>query len=188
MRWSSSAYTLVELLLVLAVLAMLAGLALPGLRQDLRDQVAATTLQELARSMALARSAAVTHGRMATLCGSSDGNSCGGDWNSGHLVFLDADGNGRRDAADELLLVRTTLPGHGSLLLRSFPNRQYVQYTAEGFSNRQNGSFTWCPLEQDARAARQLIFSQSGRVRFARDRNGDGVVEGSDGKAVACTP
>ena len=117
--------------------------------------------------MSFARAAAVTTGKMITLCRSANGSSCGGQWQDGILVFTDANADRKPNGSDRIL--RYTAFGNkaGTLQLRSFPNRQYVQFSPLGFSNRQNGSFTWCPPGGDAALAQQLVFTQSGRVRSA---------------------
>ena len=48
------------------------------------------------------------------------------------------------------------------------------------------GNFTYCPPNNDARHARQLILSMSGRPRAALDTNGDGIVEDANDKPLRC--
>ncbi len=178
--------TLFEILIVLAVCAILVGLAAPGLGSTIRKNEGEVLINELARLMAYARNEAVTQGRTVTLCRSSNGVNCGGQWEQGVLMFTDLNEDGIPNGDDQLLRQSSFKPGTGSLRLRSFPNHQYVQFVAEGFTNKQNGSFTWCPSDLDPKLAQQLIFIQSGRTRFARDSNGDGIKEGSDGKPLSC--
>ena len=58
--------------------------------------------------------------------------------------------------------------------------------TGEGFTNYQNGNFTYCPPDGDLRFARQLVINVQGRVRMGHDTDGDGIVEDRRGKDVRC--
>jgi len=183
---TSHAYTLIELLVVLALVTLLASLALPGMQADMQRQTGSTVVNDLSRLLAFARATAVSTGTMVTLCRSGDGLVCGGLWQHGILVFTDANANRTLDGNDRILRYDNSLVPRGSLRLGSFPNRQYLQFTPEGFTNKQNGSFTWCPASGEAEHARQLIFSQSGRSRTAFDSDGDGIREDASGKALSC--
>lgn len=178
--------TLIELLVVLAILAVLLGVAVPGLRPLLDAQAGVATMQTLQRLLTLARSGAVSAGSVVTFCASRNASACGGTWRDGVLVFVDHDGDRRVDAADLVLRYHAAPLLGGEVALRSFPARQYVQFTPLGFTNNQNGTFTWCPASRDAHQAQQLIFTKSGRTRLAQDRNADGIREGSNGRPLTC--
>jgi len=179
-------HTLAELLLVLCTAGLLLGLSGPSLLESLQRQDGAAVMNDLARTMAMARSAAVEQGNSVTVCASREGAGCGGNWNDGHMAFIDANGDGKRSATDRVIHQAAGATAGGNLTLRSFPNRQFVQFSMFGSTLNQNGTFTWCARDGRASSARQLIFSLSGRVRLATDRDGDGVREGSNGKPLHC--
>ena len=98
--------TLIELIIVIAVLSAILGLALP----DLRDTIARNQLlgqaNELATAFSLARSEAVTRGTQAGVCASANGKTCSnksGDWEKYILVFIDEDRGGDFDAAEPIV-------------------------------------------------------------------------------------
>ena len=178
--------TIIELLLVIALLTILAALALPDMKQMRDDQQGRLALRKLAFSIALARTEAAESGTMAVLCPSSDGLACGSSWHQGVMVFLDSNDNQSLDANEQLVnyLPFEKLPG--TLHWRAFQSKPYLQITPLGFTRYQNGNFTWCNAEGDPASARQLILNRTGRIRFARDRNGDGFRENSSGKPIKC--
>lgn len=182
------AFTLFDLLVSILILSVLFSLAMPGLGSALQAQAGDALIGDLARTLNQARAAAVSSGSRVTLCRSRDGFSCGGSWIEGMVLFTDSNGNRTVDGFDQLLRsVRLSgRAGAGTLRLRSFPNRQYVQFTALGHTHKQNGSFTWCPPGNDAARAQQLIFTQAGRVRIAQDRSGDGIREDANGNPLVC--
>lgn len=187
MRRKPSGFTLPDLLLCLLLLALLLNLALPGMQSTLQRQAGDALISDLARLMSFARAAAIDSGQMVTMCRSRDGTACNGQWLDGILIFTDANADRSINAEDRILRYSAFGIRAGSLLLRSFPNRQYVQFTPLGFTNKQNGSFTWCPPQGHSAFAQQLIFTQSGRARVAQDRDGDGIREDSGGMALNCS-
>lgn len=95
-------FTLIELLITLVVAAVLMGVAIPFLSGLVFRTQLSTVTNELSSQLALARSEAVSRGRTAALCGSSDGFSCDGQWSRGFAVWVDRDRDGVADS-DEFL-------------------------------------------------------------------------------------
>lgn len=184
LRWQRG-LSLLESLVVLIIVSVTASLALPGLGDLLGRQRSDAAARQLHRELALARSAAITRREMVTLCRSADGRKCGGSWSQGIAVFLDGDGD-RQAEPDQVLSFVDMSGSDAQIYWRSFGNRQYLQFLPVGSTNSQNGNFTLCPKSGDLRHARQLIVSRTGRIRHARDNDGDGFVEDSRGKPVRC--
>ncbi len=178
--------TLLELLIVLSIVALLIGQALPSFADSVQRKRANLTMKNLNQLITAARSTAVSSGSMVTLCRSRNGVECGGRWSDGVMIFIDTDGDRKIDLGQQVLRYRRLENAGGDLYWRSFGNRQYLQFTARGFTNNQNGNFTYCPESGDRRFARQLIVNRSGRTRRAIDSNLDGIVEDSRGRPVRC--
>lgn len=100
----SNGFTLVELMVTIAVLAILSTIAYPSFQGTIRSNRMATTSNELIAALALARSEAIrgTHG--GGVCASTAGTSCDGkSWADGWMVWNDANGNGSFDAGEVVL-------------------------------------------------------------------------------------
>lgn len=189
-----------ELLVTLAIVALLGALALPGLR-SLRDQSDSTlAVNQLMGQLALARSSAILQHARVTLCPSAGPSLSAGQhagtnagcgtrdtWHLGALLFIDSNGNGRREPA-EAELRRFPPMAAGRVYWRAFRNRAYLQYLPSGHTPWQNGSFHYCAVSSAAALARIVIVTPSGRARAARDSNGDGVVEDANGQPARCPP
>lgn len=83
-------FTLIELMITLLLAAIIMSLAVPGFRDLVQNNRAATQSNELVAALALARSEAVKRGVNVMLCPSSDQATCtGGDWQDGWIVVLE---------------------------------------------------------------------------------------------------
>lgn len=88
-------FTLVELIVVMLLIAILTGLALPSFTATItRNRIAAQT-NEVMAAINYARSLAIQFNAQAGVCAANDGQTaCGGDWANGILVWVDADRSG----------------------------------------------------------------------------------------------
>jgi prepilin-type N-terminal cleavage/methylation domain-containing protein len=184
----TAGFTLLELLVAMALLGILLTLGTPDLRRWQREARSEALLMELGRLLSEARSTAVTQAVPVTLCATRTPPACEAAWQRQVLLFTDHDGDRlfERDMGDAVLRLWEPGAAQGRLLLRSFPARPSLQFTPEGFTNGESGNFTWCPEGAEPAAIRQLIFTRTGRTRFAQDRDGDGLREGTDGKPLTC--
>ncbi len=81
--------TLIELMIVIAILAVIAGLAAPSFNQMIRSSRVSTASNELLAAMQLARAEAIKQRRQITVCRrNAAGSACDGDadWSAGWLV------------------------------------------------------------------------------------------------------
>lgn len=179
-------YTLIELCVTLGIVFILLNLGLPSYSALLARQQSQVEVERLNRAISIARHTAVNEGRMTTLCRSSDGFQCGGQWQQGYIVFTDHNGDRQINGTDRLVEVFPALSRGVSLRYRAFQNKQYLQMTPAGFTNYQNGNFTFCPDSKDPALAQQLIVNRAGRTYLARDLDGDGIREGANGKPISC--
>lgn len=183
---SQSGASLLELFAVLAIIATLATLALPvfGL---LEREESARVLRQFLSTVETARSAAVRRGRPVTLCPTNDQQQCINDWQTGVMLFVDADNNRQRNGDETILATVAWYDVQGRLGWRAFGNRNYLLVDRFGGLTGQNGSFTWCPPATGSEPAHQLVLNGSGRFRFARDSDGDGLREDSRGRPLHCS-
>lgn len=184
-RRENAGVTLVELICVIALLAVLITLAAPAGQKLMDDAQRRATVHDLLGFFAGARQEAVRRGKVMTLCPLDENNHCGKDWNG--PLYLFEDPFNQRRLTDEGRLVGV-LPGlrHGRIQVKSL-SRSYFQYRPDGMIFSDLGNLTWCPPDNDPRAAAHLIISRGGRVRLAQDQDGDGIVEDADGQPVSCS-
>lgn len=88
-------FTLIELMVTLAVLAVLLSIAVPSFNEIALSSRLRSYSTDLVASALLARSEAIKRNTPVRLCVSSDGASCGsGNWAQGWIVLSGASGSG----------------------------------------------------------------------------------------------
>lgn len=97
-------FSLIELMVVVAITAILLVIGLPSFQGSMRSNRVATATNELMSSFALARSEAIRSPGGAAICSTEDGSSCDGDWSIGWMVWIDMDGDGLPDGANDRVL------------------------------------------------------------------------------------
>lgn len=97
LRIGHGGFTLVELMIALAVLAIMVAIATPSFREISLNNRSSSSINNLLADLSMARSEAVKVARTASVA------ALGGDWNTGWEVFEDTNGNGVRDAGEELI-------------------------------------------------------------------------------------
>lgn len=174
MNMKQSGATLLELIVVLAVSAILLGIGIPSFSAFTGNSRLTSATNELVSSLHLARSEAIKRNSRVVMCTSATGTSCAtsGDWHQGWLVFHDANNNAALDAGETMILARQAFPAGLSLKGNTWVS-QYISYTPSGATRLisgvlQVGTLTLCNELDASGTARQVIISSTGRPRTAK--------------------
>jgi type IV fimbrial biogenesis protein FimT len=98
-------FTLVELLIIMAITVVLLGVAVPAYNDMTLSSRLRAHANELVAGAVLARSEAIKRNSVVRMCVSADGASCSaGGWEQGWLVFHDVNDNGAINAGETMLL------------------------------------------------------------------------------------
>lgn len=170
----SGGVTLIELLTVLAVIAVFQTLAVPAM-SSLLDSIRLTTgINTLLTSIHFARNEAAKRNGRVVMCKSPGTGECvkNGGWEQGWIVFHDSNNNAIIDDGESMLLSEPALSKNFKLAGKT-PVVNYVSYTANGTTQLisgafQAGTFTLCRQSETSVEAREVVISPGGRPRTTR--------------------
>ena len=108
-------FTLVELMVTIAIAAILLGIAVPSFDGVMLSMKLTSYANNLVASTLLARSEAINRNAVVTLCVSSDGSSCRtGGWEQGWIVMCNTTDNTYCDPAGPNTMVIQSQPAVSS--------------------------------------------------------------------------
>ena len=156
-------FSLIECLMVVAVIAALCASSLPTFAAVSANSRARSTHDALIASLNLARNAAVTRGDDVVVCPSSDLVRCDAApwWQHGWIVFQDSNHNARHDPGEPLFQVEQP---HAAVALATSTGREHVTYRLDGSATGTNLTFTLCDTRGPAHAS-SVVVNNSGRPR-----------------------
>ncbi|WP_243041624.1 GspH/FimT family pseudopilin [Dyella sedimenti] len=178
-------FTLIELMVTLAVVAVLAIIAVPNFRDAIHRSAVSSASNALLADLSYARTEAVNRGQAVSVCPSTDGTSCnaGTAFDTGWIIYAYTPGNAKPntayDAADGTnLLLRYTQQrqgvsiqaGTGGLILSFDAQGQQMpsaSATAQSFVICYRDSGTGAGANTSSVPGTQLNLSTAGSVSTA---------------------
>lgn len=138
---SSAGFTLIEVMVTVAIVAILVGIAAPSFRDALQNARMTGLANDLMGDLNVARAEAVRRNARTYLCTSSNGTTCTGTaWNEGWIVYIDVNNNGVQEVATEpAVKARSAVPTGTNLSavddLAGGNGSRQVLYRPSGASN-----------------------------------------------------
>jgi len=135
-------FTLLEVLITLAVAAILLGIAVPSYRSMVQRNSIAANVNDLIGDLNYARSEAVTRGQQAYVCNSANGSTCltDGDWSQGWIVYV-ANDPGVTDPVGSNRRILRVYRGTGSGFSIQANQKDPVAFSSGGFALTSARSF-----------------------------------------------
>jgi type IV fimbrial biogenesis protein FimT len=132
MTKSQSGFTLIEMMIAVAVICILTIIGYPSFRAIIRSNRISAQTNSFLASVSLARGEAIKNNFNAGLCASTNGTACGGTWVNGWMVFDDNNNNGVYDGGAEKIIRYT----------QGDPNMAVTTATAGPLMFNQRGMYT----------------------------------------------
>ena len=152
-RHKNLGLTVLETLIILAAVAVVILIAVPGSDVLLEKYRLKSASSALLNGLELAKSEAQTRGSTVIMCPSSNGHSCRSDhnWNHGWLIYTDGNGNG---TAQEIELIQAfDAPNQDIRIVAKGAVERAASFTMTGLieqNGTQTGLFRICLQGSDA--------------------------------------
>lgn len=207
-------FTLVELLVALAVAAVLLGVGVPSFAEVVRGARLSTQYNAVVAALYLARSEAVKSSEFVTVCARASDTACGGvdDWENGWITFVDpsagsAGAAASIDAADTVLRIDGPIAGDNTVTAyRVVPDASgslidaitgggggvteqkasFVRYQPRGDAHWGTGSIRVCDANRGADVSRVVNVVLTGDVRPGRKSGDETAPRDVANRPIAC--
>jgi len=202
MKNRSHGFTLMELMVTLAIAAIILGIAAPSFSQFLRNNRLTSAANDLLTAIQNARTEAIKRQQSVSICPTANPTAveptcAGGDFSS-WIMFVDPNNDCRRAVGGAETLLKAGGPAANGVVSRANPLGVCISFAATGFLQPQavTGQVTanrilYCdsrglaPIAGTQSAGRGIYVTNTGRSRVARETTGGGIDQ-IDTWGIAC--
>jgi type IV fimbrial biogenesis protein FimT len=141
-------FSLIELLVVLAIIGIVSLIGVPSFNSAIRSSRLTTTVNDIVTDLSFARSEAIKRNQRVVMLKNQN------NWAKGWTIFIDTDGNDALDGAgddaacaagsDCILQIRPTLSSNYTLKFTGSKSQDLIRYDSSGMIDSNNGTFYLC--------------------------------------------
>lgn len=163
-------FTLVELLVVIALIALMAAIGVPSMQRFMQHNRVVATTNDWLTAVMQTRVEALKVRQRVVLCASSDPEAapdCDGNWEQGWVIFADTNRDNTVDAGETIIDVHG--PMNGGVVVRDNLASNLVAFNGDGFpSGLGTGTFRVCgDNNANSSLATEIAINSTGRARIA---------------------
>ncbi|MBK6322861.1 GspH/FimT family pseudopilin [Candidatus Aalborgicola defluviihabitans] len=188
MKTRPNGFTIIEVMITVAIMAILASLAMPSFSLMLVKRSVQSASQALVDDFRYTRTEALRRSKKVSICSlaANSTSACSGapaTWANGWMIFTDQDGatpGTYEPATEEIIRVQQPPPNIATIQQIATPanTRTYFMYEANGWSKAASETFEVTPTSNVSSATKRIVcISNQGRPRL--------LVQGASG-ATAC--
>ncbi len=171
-RSRRAGFTMIELMVTLSVAGILMAIAIPNMRNFLRNNRLTSGVNDLLHSIQVARTEAIKRQQgSVVVCGTTDpaagtaALTCTYDTFRGWFVFQDTNGNWQRDAGEPVIETHTLIDA--SVTVKPDANGDIVSFGPSGFANPAGAKVPTATLVMcDVRGVTAVGNNSTGRALF----------------------
>lgn len=180
-------FSLLEFLTVLMITVVLLTISIPNFNKFLMREERETALCRLTAAIDFAKQEAIFRGKTVTLCSSQNNKTCtdSHNWSNGYIAVIEKTKAAERKAFERTTTVTTSMEKpeilqvfagvkYGYLHFNHF-GPQHLHILPNGMTEN-NGTFTYCPKNADAKEADGVIINKAVRSYRPTRRNSLGIL------------
>jgi type IV fimbrial biogenesis protein FimT len=161
---SQAGFSLVELMVVVMIVGVLGVLGGPIMTDTIKNNRVRAEADRILTTLNLTRSEAVKRNLPVSVCRSSNGTSCTGNWSDGWIVFTNSDGDNTVDVGvDQVIRVYEGL--NTGYTLGGTLTADTVTYFSDGSFAGGAGTINICSPDADPSRGWKLMLNTVGRPR-----------------------
>jgi type IV fimbrial biogenesis protein FimT len=192
MTKNNHGFTLIELIVTLAVFSLLVAIAAPSFNAFTDSSRRASEVNNISGALSYARSESIKRNSTVSVCartstvGAETCSTLANDWKYGWMIFDDTDADSVLDAGETLLRLFGPI-SKGSVITETSGNAILaITFRGSGFITIANAEFKYCGPSNKASNARAIIISKTGRARLSVDSDNNNIHEDGSGANLTC--
>lgn len=187
LRIGIQGFTLIELMIAIAVTSILSAIAVPNFSNFIVQMRVDNEISQLHRLLFVARNAAINSELPVTVCPLNQQNQCTTQWHNDITVFVDLNSNNAFESSNNEILIRTKSAIKNVDKLQYGIGRSRIIYAPTGRTSGwgSNGTFKYCPKDYPEKS-RAISIATSGRIYASSDLDHDGRDEVRSGSEIRC--
>jgi len=166
-KWPNNGFTALELIIAMAIAAILLSAGVPALRDYTLNQRMKAAMDTLQTDLKLARGKAIGLNTQTVICPSENADDCSGlaSWQAGWIIFADLNGDRHRQTGEPLIRQMGFTEHIG---ISSSASRSHLRFYPNGSAPGSNVTILFCD-SRGASHAGTISVSNSGRIRSQTD-------------------
>ncbi|MDN5565846.1 MAG: prepilin-type N-terminal cleavage/methylation domain-containing protein [Psychrobacter sp.] len=161
------AFTLIELIITIAIMAIIVTIATPYVLTQMAAMEAKRIRYDISNTLYIAKAESLIHRQNLIVCLSDDNSTCNKNSNLALLLFVDNNDNNFFDSDVDLLLNAQRLdPKYATLHLRASAGRHHIKFFGDTGTPRGHfGHIKYCPNTSYNTTKYQVSFNNIGIIR-----------------------
>ncbi len=161
-------FTIIELMITIAIIAIIVALAYPSFQQMLYNMEAKRIQNIIKSTINQAKATSYMHHKRVFMCFLDKVGKCNRNGNQQLILFFDKNGNNKFDLnVDELINANDLNLKYAKMYFRVSLGRHYSRFSADtGMPRGFFGRVEYCPTDNNNQNKYKMTFNQLGIIRF----------------------